>query len=180
MPVSAHRHRTPSPPPRPRIIITPFHRRVLPLHNQLRRRPRNCRQQPLQSALSPDEFQPPTPFARHHLIVSFRNPQHLINRRHPRLRKFPPLFHRRKNCPHTFSQPQDLQHYRIHRSRLAPLQRLQPHPALFTHHPRIHQELHKLSPRKVVRHRPQIGKIQRQSPSNQFWRPRAHCQLNPF
>ena len=189
MSIPAHRHRTPSPPPRSRIIIkkqfasrvrAPLHRRILPLHNQLRCRPRNSRQQPLQPALSPDKFQPPTPFARHQLIVSFRNPQYLIDRRHPRLRKLPPGFHRRKNRPHTLPQPQNLQHHRVHRSRLAPLQRLQPHPALFAHHPRIHQKIHKLRPRKVVRHRPQIGKIQRQSPRNQFWRLCVRSQSSLF
>lgn len=188
MSIPAHRHRTPSPPPRPRIIIkkqfTPrvcasLHWRALPLHNQLRRRPRYRRQQPLQPALPPDKFQPPLTLTRHHLIVPFRNPQHLVNRRDPRLRKLPPFFDRRKNRPHTFPQPQNLQQHGIHRTRLAYLQRFQPHPALFAHHPRIHQKIHKLRPGKVVRHRPQIGKIQRQSSRNQFWRLRVRSQSSP-
>jgi hypothetical protein len=180
MPVPAHRHRTPSPPSRPRIIIkkqpasrirAPLHRRILSLDNQFRRRSRNRRQQPLEPALSPDKLQPPPAFLGRQFIVPFRNPQNLIDRRHPRLRKIPPLPHSRKHRPHTLAQPQNLQQHRIHRPRLAPLERLQPHPAFRGYHPRIHQKLHKLRPGKVMRSWHQIGKIQRQSAGNQFgWR----------
>jgi hypothetical protein len=179
MPVPAHRHRTPFPSPRPRIIIkkqsaprirAPLHRCILSLHNQLRRRSRNRRQQPLQPALPSDKLQPPSPFSHNHLIVPFRNPQYLVDRRHPRLRKLPPLLHRRKHRPHTLPQTQNLQQHRIHRPRFAPLQRFQPHPALFANHLRIHQKIHKFRPRKIVRHRQQVGKIQGQPSGNQFWR----------
>jgi len=189
MPVPANRHRTPSPPPRPGIIIkkqsaprvrAPLHRCILPLHDQLRRRPRDRGKQPLQPALSPNKLQPPPALPRHQLIVSFRDPQNLVDRRYPSLWKIPPFLHRRKHRPHTFPQPQNLQQHRIHRPRLAPLQRLQPHPALFTHHPRIHQKLHKLRPRKVMRHRHQIGKVQCQSSGNQFWRCCSGFQSAPF
>jgi hypothetical protein len=179
VPIAAHRHRAPSPSPCSRVIVkkqsaprirAPLHRRILPLYNQLCRRPRNCRQQPLEPSFSRNKLQPPPPLSHHQLIVSFRNPQNLIDRRHPRLRKLPPFLDRRENSPHTFPQSQNLQQHRIHHPWLAPLQRFQPHPALFAHHPRIHQKIHKLRPRKVMRHRNQVGKIQRQSPRNQFWR----------
>jgi hypothetical protein len=179
MPVSAHRHRTPSSPPRPRIIIkkqpaprirAPFHRRILPLHNQFRRRSRNRRQQPFQPALSSNKLQRPPALSRHQLIVPFRNPQNLIDRCNPRLRKLSLLLYCGEHRSYTLSQPQDLQQYRIHRPRFAPLQRLEPHPPFFAHHPRIHQKIHKFRPRKVMRHWPQVGKIQRQSSGNLLWR----------
>jgi hypothetical protein len=178
MPVPTHRHRTPSPPPSPRIIIkkqstthigAPLQRRVLPFHNQLRRRPRDRRQQPLQPTLSPDKLQLPLALSRYQFIVPFRNPQNLVDWRHPRLRKLPPRFYCGEYRSYTLPQPQYLQQHRIHRPGLAPLQRFQSHSALFTHHPRIHQKIHKFRPRKVVRRRHQVGKIQGQSAGNQFW-----------
>src|SRR5580692_5133033 len=131
MPVPTHRHGTPSPPPRSRIIIkkqpasricAPLYRRILSLHDQLRRRPRNRRQQPLQPALSSDKLQPPLAFSRHQLIVSFRNPQNLVDRRCPSSWKVSSLFHRGKDRPRALPQPQNLQQYRIHRPRLVPFQ----------------------------------------------------------
>jgi hypothetical protein len=189
MPVPAHRHRTPSPPPRPRIIIkkqpaprirAPLHGRMLPFHYQLRRRSRNRRQQPFQPALSPNKLHPPTPFSRHQFIVSFRNPQNLVDRCHPRLRKLSLRFNCGEHRSYTLPQPQDLQEHRIHCPRLAPLQRLEPHPPFFADHLRIHQEVHELRPRKVMCRRDQIGKIQRQASRNQFWRCRLGSQSRSF
>jgi len=142
VPVPAHRHRTPPPLAGPRVIIkkqaalrirTALHGRRQPFYNKLRCRARNRCEQPLKPIFPRHKLQPPLALVCHQFVMAFGDPQNFVDGCDPCLRKFPSRFHRRKDRPNAFPQPQDFQQYRVYRCRLAPRETLQPQPALLAH-----------------------------------------------
>src|SRR5882757_9085202 len=81
LPIPADRHRTPSPPVRPRLVAeekpatrigAPAHTRLRAFDKNFRRGPCNGRQQPVQTPFASDKFQFPVSTLVNHLVVPFR------------------------------------------------------------------------------------------------------------